>query len=96
MESVVRSISLSYSGNLVAFTTTKITKTQPQLAIIDIRDSEKSFVLTNTVSAQSDCCIFSHLDDAVVIGIFIYSFFLNKIINTFFKVVMMEVYINMI
>lgn len=70
MKTVVRSIGLSYSGNLVAFTTAKFSNTQPQLAIVDIRDPEKSFVLTKTVSAPSDCCIFSHLDDIVVIGIF--------------------------
>lgn len=71
METVVRSIGLSYSGNLVAFTTTKVAKTQPQLAIADIRESAESFILINTVSAQSDCCVFSHLDDTVTIGIFL-------------------------
>jgi len=69
---VGRSISLSYSGNLVAYTTTMVAMTQPMLYIADIRDPDQ---LNGERSAgqailgnSANCCVFSHLDDTIIVG----------------------------
>lgn len=72
LPTVGRSISLSFSGNLVAFTTTKITQNSATLRVVDLRDSEhiegKQHIINHVLDHQADSSVFSHLDDMVVIG----------------------------
>ncbi|CAD5212236.1 unnamed protein product [Bursaphelenchus xylophilus] len=68
---VGRSVSLSYSGNQLAFTTIKVALNPPSLCIADIRDP--SHMAGDNIDIQLDsaganCCAFSHMDDTVVIG----------------------------
>ncbi|KAI1713593.1 WD domain, g-beta repeat domain-containing protein [Ditylenchus destructor] len=68
MPSNARSLGLSYSGNLVAVTTTKMMQTAPTLCVVDLRESPPSFIMQNSVSSQSESCTFSNLDNCIVIG----------------------------
>ncbi|CAD5207474.1 unnamed protein product [Bursaphelenchus okinawaensis] len=69
---VGRSVSMSYSGNLLAYTTTKVALTPPKLFIADIRDaahvSGDSTIEISLDSVGANCCTFTHMDDTVVIG----------------------------
>lgn len=69
---VGRSISFSYSGNLVAYTTTMVAMTQPMLFVADLRDPDQlngeRAVGQATLGVSSNCCVFSHLDDTVIVG----------------------------
>jgi len=64
LTNIGRSIGLSYSGNLAVCTTQQMT--QPSLCIMDLRDGQITGQVT--LSAASQASIFSHLDDAVIIG----------------------------
>uniref|UniRef100_A0A7E4VVP0 Eukaryotic translation initiation factor 3 subunit I n=1 Tax=Panagrellus redivivus TaxID=6233 RepID=A0A7E4VVP0_PANRE len=70
-KTVCRSVSLSYSGNLIAYTTTKIAMEQETLRVLDIRDSAhmqgNGHVLHQPLDSQSKV-IFSHLDDTIMLG----------------------------
>ncbi|KAH7711382.1 eukaryotic initiation factor protein 3.I [Aphelenchoides avenae] len=74
LPTVVRSISYSYSGNLVAFSTTKIAMNPANFYVIDQRDpshisgENPHHVLKSPLETQSDSCVFSHLDDQIIIG----------------------------
>ncbi|KAI6182728.1 Eukaryotic translation initiation factor 3 subunit I [Aphelenchoides bicaudatus] len=69
---VARSISQSYSGNLVAYTTTMGVMTKAMLFIIDIRDRDQvngdRFAGKTGLDTSSHCCVFSHLDDTITVG----------------------------
>lgn len=71
---VVRSIAQSYSGNLIAYTTNAgaMKTTTPLLHIADLRDAQQMEGEGGsgqaTLDTGSHCCIFSHLDDVVVVG----------------------------
>jgi hypothetical protein len=70
----VRSIAQSFSGNLIAYTINAgaMTDTRPVLSIADLRDSDqmqdKGGSGQATMDVNANCCIFSHLDDTVVVG----------------------------
>ncbi|CAJ0950783.1 unnamed protein product, partial [Mesorhabditis belari] len=74
MPTPARSVSMSCSGNLVAYTTMKMTKNLSTLCVVDIRDPEQMLLENNMpmFRAQLDhgavASLFSHLDDKVVIG----------------------------
>ncbi|KAI6178586.1 Eukaryotic translation initiation factor 3 subunit I [Aphelenchoides besseyi] len=84
VKTVGRSVSLSYSGHLVAYTTTKVAMTEPMLFVADIRDpsqlsspsqpteqtdpSQLNSVGNVTLDVSSNRCVFSHLDDTIVVG----------------------------
>jgi len=73
MSTVVRSICLSYSGNLAAVTTIKFANSMPSLRVMDLREGSHegrgvSYMAHNTINSQSDTCIFSNLDNCIVIG----------------------------
>lgn len=74
---VARSISLSYSGNLVAYTTTLVSQARPMLFIADLRDSSQlnSEQASGhvTLNHSSNCCVFSHLEDAIIVGKFLHT-----------------------
>ncbi|CAI4226131.1 unnamed protein product [Auanema sp. JU1783] len=69
-----KAVNLSYSGNLVAYATMKMTKNLSVLAILDTRDPQQmtTGVESPLFSAQSEqsatCCIFNSLDDKVTVG----------------------------
>uniref|UniRef100_A0A0M3HT81 Eukaryotic translation initiation factor 3 subunit I n=1 Tax=Ascaris lumbricoides TaxID=6252 RepID=A0A0M3HT81_ASCLU len=70
---VARSISISYSGNLLAFTTIKMTHNMATLYVYDIRDSaqiegESLPALKHTLVNQANACVWTHLDDTLCIG----------------------------
>ncbi|TKR96981.1 hypothetical protein L596_010916 [Steinernema carpocapsae] len=69
---VARSISLSYSGHLVGFTTNKMTKNPAALRMVDMRDGDQMAseekAICKTLQEQCNSCVFSHLDDTIVIG----------------------------
>lgn len=88
-KNVARSIALSYSSNLVAFTTQGRTIQQgpgpeqgssfnkePYLFVADIRERNNrgsdfvfnNFALQKPIEANCEACLFSHLDDTIVIG----------------------------
>uniref|UniRef100_A0AC34FED5 Eukaryotic translation initiation factor 3 subunit I n=1 Tax=Panagrolaimus sp. ES5 TaxID=591445 RepID=A0AC34FED5_9BILA len=70
-KTVCRSVALSYSGNLIAFTTTKIAKEQETLRVVDMRDADhmvgQGHIVHQPLDSQSTC-IFSHLDDTIMLG----------------------------
>jgi translation initiation factor 3 subunit I len=73
-QGVARAVSFSYSGNLIAFTTTKMTKTPGFVYVVDKRVPEH-FIDSTTVamSAQLETntafgVVWSHLDDTLVTG----------------------------
>ncbi|KAE9553075.1 hypothetical protein FO519_003708 [Halicephalobus sp. NKZ332] len=70
-KTVCRSVALSFSGNLIALTTTKIAMEKETLRVVDMRDREQmvgqGHVMHQTLDSQSTC-IFSHLDDRVLLG----------------------------
>jgi translation initiation factor 3 subunit I len=72
LQTVGRSIGLSYSGNLIAFTTTKIAMSPAVFCVIDQRDPKQIVgegdVFSANLDVQSDSCVFSHLDDTIVVG----------------------------
>ncbi|KAI6241327.1 Eukaryotic translation initiation factor 3 subunit I [Aphelenchoides fujianensis] len=81
---VGRSVSLSYSGNLVAYTTTKVAMNDPMLFVADIRDPSQlhdpeqppeqhnpaslNSVADVRLDVSCNRCVFSHLDDMVTVG----------------------------
>uniref|UniRef100_A0A1I7YEN5 Eukaryotic translation initiation factor 3 subunit I n=1 Tax=Steinernema glaseri TaxID=37863 RepID=A0A1I7YEN5_9BILA len=69
---VARSISLSYSGNIIGFTTNKMTKNMAALRIVDMREAQQSGgenpAMCKHLIDQCNSCCFSHLDDTIVIG----------------------------
>lgn len=70
---VARSISMSYSGNLLAFTTIKMTQNMALLCVYDIRDGAQMSgdvppALKHTLNNQANACVWTHLDDTVCIG----------------------------
>jgi len=69
---VCRSISMSYSGNLVAFTTTEMLESKATLLIVDIRDADQMNGVTAIgqvfMEQSANCCVFSHLDDTITVG----------------------------
>uniref|UniRef100_A0A915EJ21 Serine-threonine kinase receptor-associated protein n=1 Tax=Ditylenchus dipsaci TaxID=166011 RepID=A0A915EJ21_9BILA len=73
MQTVARSIALSYSGNLAAVTTIKFANSPPSLRVMDLREASHEgsgtrYLAHNTINSQSDTCIFSNLDNVIVIG----------------------------
>jgi translation initiation factor 3 subunit I len=80
LKNVARSIALSYSGNLCAFTTQgRLSKEQsaqnePILHVFDMREQPKfaengtNFVINQQLGASCEACLFSHLDDTIVVG----------------------------
>lgn len=70
---VARSISMSYSGSLLAFTTTKMTQNKASLCVYDIRDSAQmsgdgSPTFKKLLEIQANACVWSHLDDQICTG----------------------------
>uniref|UniRef100_A0A0N5ALX1 Eukaryotic translation initiation factor 3 subunit I n=1 Tax=Syphacia muris TaxID=451379 RepID=A0A0N5ALX1_9BILA len=67
-----RSISMSYSGNLIAFTTNKMTKSSASLRVVDVRDSSHFTgdfsVFMTEFDVQANACVWSHLDDQFCTG----------------------------
>ncbi|CAJ0587115.1 unnamed protein product, partial [Mesorhabditis spiculigera] len=74
MQTPARSISISYSGNLVAYTTMKMTKNQASLCVVDIRDPEQMLPENNTHLFRTtfdqpvNTSIFSSMDDKITVG----------------------------
>jgi hypothetical protein len=73
MPTVIRSIGLSYSGNLVVFTTQKPQTSKAGVFVQDLREFYSSGgkfnpILQVNLDQQSDACLFSHLDDSIVFG----------------------------
>ncbi|EJW72377.1 hypothetical protein WUBG_16715, partial [Wuchereria bancrofti] len=67
-----RSISLSYSGNLIAFTTIKMTQNVASLFIYDIRDGsqmsgENQPTFRKSLQTQANSCVWTHLDDTICV-----------------------------
>ncbi|MFH4974879.1 hypothetical protein AB6A40_001588 [Gnathostoma spinigerum] len=70
---VARSISCSFSGNLIAFTTIKMTQNMASLCVYDVRDPDQmsgksSPVYRQTLEHQANSCVWTHLDDTVCTG----------------------------
>lgn len=68
-----RSISISYSGNLVGFTTMKMTKNRSALTVVDVRDQSQMTVDGEPLfRAEFDnsavACTFSQLDEKITAG----------------------------
>uniref|UniRef100_A0A183E4N5 Serine-threonine kinase receptor-associated protein n=1 Tax=Gongylonema pulchrum TaxID=637853 RepID=A0A183E4N5_9BILA len=67
-----RSISLSYSANLVAFTTIKMTQNMASLCVYDIRDAQQlkgeQPLFRKSLQTQAFSCVWTHLDDTLCIG----------------------------
>uniref|UniRef100_A0A8R1XM78 Eukaryotic translation initiation factor 3 subunit I n=1 Tax=Onchocerca volvulus TaxID=6282 RepID=A0A8R1XM78_ONCVO len=68
-----RSISLSYSGNLIGFTTIKMTQNVASLCVYDIRDGsqmsgENQPVFKKSLQTQANSCVWTHLDDTICVG----------------------------
>lgn len=67
-----RSVSISYSGNLIAFTTMRMTKNMSAVCVVDVRDPETLNPETPLLRSQFDQsavnCLFSTLDDRVTVG----------------------------
>jgi Tol biopolymer transport system component len=73
MSTVVRSIGLSYSGNLVVFSTQKPVSSKAGVYVQDLREFHNNGgkfnpVLQANLEYQSNACLFSHLDDTIVFG----------------------------
>lgn len=70
MDTVVRSIGLSYSGNLVVFTTRK-PNAKASVYVQDIRALSK---INNLMTADIDCesfaSLFTHMDDCIAYGLY--------------------------
>lgn len=72
VKTVGRSISLSFSGNLIAYTSTKVSMNPSELTVADIRDpshmegQDSAFCIG--LDQNSHCCTFTHMDDTVVVG----------------------------
>lgn len=76
---------MSYSGNLVAYTTTKVSQDDAMLYLVDIRDPHQLVDPSNNthnaatevdsfghvnLSFTTSRCVFTHLDDMIVVGMF--------------------------
>jgi len=68
VSTVGRSVSLSYSGNLVAYTTTKVAMSPPMMFVADLRDRIGGEVGQVKLNEPSNSCVFSHLDDKIIVG----------------------------
>jgi hypothetical protein len=73
MPTVLRSIGLSYSGNLVVFTTQKQMTVKAGVYVQDLREplnseGKRPLILHAQPEQQSNACLFSHLDDTVIFG----------------------------
>uniref|UniRef100_A0A915P771 Eukaryotic translation initiation factor 3 subunit I n=1 Tax=Meloidogyne floridensis TaxID=298350 RepID=A0A915P771_9BILA len=68
--SVVRSIGLSYSGNLAVLATQKAISNRAGVFVQDLREFSKKFepTLRIEIDQPSSTCLFSHLDDTIVLG----------------------------
>uniref|UniRef100_A0A914KPT4 Serine-threonine kinase receptor-associated protein n=1 Tax=Meloidogyne incognita TaxID=6306 RepID=A0A914KPT4_MELIC len=67
--SVVRSIGLSYSGNLAVLSTQKAISNRAGVFVQDLREFSKKFepTLRIEIDQPSSTCLFSHLDDTIVL-----------------------------
>uniref|UniRef100_A0A915DXK8 Serine-threonine kinase receptor-associated protein n=1 Tax=Ditylenchus dipsaci TaxID=166011 RepID=A0A915DXK8_9BILA len=68
-----RSVSLSYSGNLAAVTTSRVGQTPASICVMDLREagskgSGASYLFRELVETPSEACVFTNLDDVVVFG----------------------------
>lgn len=81
----VRSISMSFSGNLVAYTSIKVSQSLPTLVVVDMRDSGQmkgeGSVGYAALENSAECCVFSHLDDKIVVGKFKNCLFFRNCFN---------------
>uniref|UniRef100_A0AC35THK9 Eukaryotic translation initiation factor 3 subunit I n=1 Tax=Rhabditophanes sp. KR3021 TaxID=114890 RepID=A0AC35THK9_9BILA len=84
-----RSCGFSYSGNLAAYTTKKMQVNPSSLRVFDIRDqnqvtkapSAANSVMFKILDADSESCLFTHLDQIVAAGVsngHIYQFDIRK------------------
>ena len=78
MTTVVRSIGLSYSGNLVVFSTQKPATSKAGVFVQDLREyhnSQRTFapILRVDLDNQSNACLFTHLDETVAFGKFTFT-----------------------
>uniref|UniRef100_A0A1I7XH07 Eukaryotic translation initiation factor 3 subunit I n=1 Tax=Heterorhabditis bacteriophora TaxID=37862 RepID=A0A1I7XH07_HETBA len=68
-----KSVNLSYSGNLLAFTTQKMTKNPSVLCVLDTRDDQQMTTDSPLFRAQFDnsatTCLFSSMDEKVTVGV---------------------------